>query len=287
MPIAHGTFQPLWPVILLWLIAISPGDGLAAQGAQAQSADVIRVLFLGNSAYVAYGGSLAPFKGFCAEVGISCQALSNFDVFGESEEGRVDWRWPGLAEDARLPKLLGREKFDFVVLWTRQYELADEARWESAVRGLRKVIEIIARSGATTVVPMPYIPPGNAGPLDRLELGYRRLLQELKGVDVDGRRVSIRFIPLGRFWADGVRQFGAKTWYADPYHGSRQAQYATGCLWFTFLLERDPRGLTFAKLPTDRDLAESERDDQANAELVDWTQRRVWELFLEFRAARY
>ena len=101
-------------------------------------------------------------------------------------------------------------------------------------------------------------------------------------MEVRGRRVSTRFVPLGRFWGDGVREFGADAWFADTYHGSRLAQHATAHLWFAFLLERNSRGLTFAKLPTQRRLDESDQGDGASAGVVKWLETRVWELFLDF-----
>ncbi len=76
-------------------------------------------------------------------------------------------------------------------------------------------------------------------------------------------------------------RFGKHAWYADPVHGSRLAQYATGCLWYTFLLGRDPRGVAFSRLPDHPDLDAPERGQSVPAKAVAWIQARAWELYQE------
>jgi len=237
-----------------------------------------RVLFLGNSAYAANGGSLAPFEGYCLAAGIRCEAVHNFDVFGPPREGRVSPFWPGLAKDQRLKDLLARESFDYVVLWTRHYAVYDSL-WSSTVEGLKAVVPSIAASGATTVLAMSYTSVSQLDKVDLVEERFAQLQQEVKELRVNGASLPVVYVPFGRLWGDGVARFGVDAWYADGVHGTRLAQYATGCLWYTFLLGRDPRGVAFTRLPDHPRLEEAERGQAADPEAVAWIQAHVWELY--------
>lgn len=233
-----------------------------------------RVLFLGNSSYTVNGGSLVPFEGYCTAAGISCEAVHNYDVFG----GRVSPFWPGLAEDQRFTDLLARVSFDYIVLWTRHYAV-DDSLWTSTLEGLKAVVQSIAASGATTVLAMSYTPVDQLDKLDHVEERFAQLQQEVKELRVNGSSPPVTYVPFGRLWGDGVARFGPDAWYADPLHGTRLAQYATGCLWYTFLLGRDPRGVPFTRLPDHPRLEDSERGQAATPEAVAWIQARAWELY--------
>jgi hypothetical protein len=253
------------------------GMGFAAP-ALAQPPPGPRVLFLGNSSHAAKGGSLVPFEGYCSATGITCEAIHNYDVFGPPPDGRVSPFWPQLAQDQRLEELLARESFDYVVLWTRHYAV-DDRLWGSTVEGLKAVVPVISASGATTVLAMSYTSVDDLHTLDHVEGRFAQLQQEAKALRVGGSPPPVVYVPFGRFWGDGVARFGRDAWYSDRVHGSRLAQYATGCLWYTFLLDRDPRGVAFSRLTDYPGLDESERNQPVPAEAVAWIQERTWELY--------
>ena len=267
------------------------GVGIAALlclSCSCQSRTDHRVLFLGNSAYSSYGGSQAPLEGYCSAAGFRCEALNNYDVFGTTREGRIDQFWPGLAQDRRVTDLLSRESFEYVVLWTRPTSVID-SNWVDTVGGLQTVVPRIASSGATTVLAASYIPPRvqqdfhGSITVDLVEDRFARLLREVCELQVNGDSPSVLYVPLARFWADGVARFGEEAWWADSVHGSRLAHYATGCLWFTFLFERDPRGISFSRLPEYPGLDESKRNMVVPTETVTWIQNRAWELYQTHR----
>lgn len=270
--------------ILLSLIIWVGIATLLCLSCSCQSKPDLRVLFLGNSAYSSYGGSLAPIEGYCSAAGFRCEALSNYDVFGTTREGRIDQLWSGLAQDRRVTDLLSQESFDYVVLWTRPTSVLD-SNWVDTVEGLRTVVPRIASSGATTVLAASYIPPRiqqdfhGSITVDLVEDRFASLLREVGELQVKGNPPSVLYVPLARFWADGVARFGADAWWADNVHGSRLAHYATGCLWFTFLFDRDPRGVPFSRLPEYSGLDESKRDMVVPIEAVTWIQNRAWELY--------
>jgi hypothetical protein len=270
--------------ILLSLVIWVGIATLLSLSCSCQSKPDLRVIFLGNSAYSSYGGSQAPLEGYCSAAGFRCEALTNYDVFGKSREGRVDQLWSGLAQDQRLTDLFSQESFDYVVLWTRPTSVVD-SNWVDTVEGLRAVVPRIASSGATTVLAASYIPPKvqydfhGSITVDLVEDRFARLLREVGELRVNGVPPPVLYVPLARFWADGVARFGADAWWADSVHGSRLAHYATGCLWFTFLFDHDPRGVSFSRLPEHFGLDESKRDMVVSTEAVTWIQNRAWELY--------
>lgn len=236
----------------------------------AQSDADLRVLFLGNSTYVANGGSLDTFVEYCRASGITCEALHTYDIMeGNRRERRVPPFLPGLARDPRVQTYLSAEVFDFVVLWSRHQAVDDGMKVESE-KALQALREMVTASGATTVLPTAYPPLPQSGEFERIQDGFQNLISNVNSVPADSAGKLVLSIPLAKLWKSGIDKFGSEAWLTDRVHWSPLGQYAMGCLWYAFLVDRDPRQL---QLETKADQI------PLDPETISWIHETVYQLW--------
>ncbi|MFC1488878.1 hypothetical protein ACFL6B_03420 [Thermodesulfobacteriota bacterium] len=240
-----------------------------------------KVLFIGNSVFNTQGSSLVPFEGFCMTARLNYDALSHFEFFGRSREGRVDPFMRNQATDERIIKLLGSHQFDYVVLVTRYSDLLDEKKTLQTIEAFKQMHARIVRSGAKTVISMAYTPTTAFQTISKVANGHRRIKAEIDGMIFNGITHPAILVPTGLLWIDGKEYFGKNAWYADKMHGTQLAQYATGCLFYTFITREDPRENPFVDLPHPRKKKGLEIK-KINSQHAKWIKDRAWSYFQNF-----
>jgi hypothetical protein len=216
------------------------------------------VLFLGNSTFKANGGSLEPFEEFCKAAGVRVEAVT--------QSQRIDPFIVKQANDPKVVKFIQNGEFSHVILLTRASDFLNDRDKRAAFRGFRKLHETIVTSGGRTVIYMAYVVQGQYDSFPRIRRGHRELKEVLDAQLINNTKHAVTLVPVGAMWMAGKGQFGEKAWYSDPVHGTPLAQFANGCLWYTYLTGNDPRKNAFrGDLP---------------AEQSDWIKEKVWEYYI-------
>jgi len=243
----------------------------------AEADDSYKVLFLGNSMYFVSGGSVTPFKGFCSAAGIECEAASQFEYFGPPLLGRISPFIDNQFHDERILSLIKSGGFDYVVLKTRPTDFLDETTAQVTVEAFKEMHRLIVTSGAQTVIYMQHMMEiGRVGlglservdadaafeTMPQIVEGHRKVRAELEAMRINDEQHSILLVPVGLLRIDGTEEFGVDAWWADRFHGTELAEYATGCMLYAYITKNDPRTNTFG--------------DNATQEQAEWIKNRVW-----------
>jgi len=271
-------------------LVLAPGGAAIAQAPVAY-----RVLFLGNSVFGASGGILQPFEGFCAAVGLDCEAVSQNGASPTVDHGieflglgRVPLRLPDMARTAWIHSLIESGGFDYVILderrpgyllpdWVGAFGGGPQDPYEVTLAALTEIHRTIVESGAQMVL-LAKSPPRNflnwAQPMTQI---VKRLGADLERVEIKGERHPVLVVPAGSLWLDALNQFGGvEAWYSDRFHGNQLAQYASACMIFTYLTGRDPRQNPFRDLGRLWESPENSPTEQVAEEAAVWIKNQVW-----------
>ncbi len=272
----------------LCLVFVSAVAGSRAEdGAQ-------RVLFLGNSVWDYQGGVPQAFIGFCEAEGLSFSATSQMKDRANRhgieflDIGRIPLSLPEVAARADLLEAIRSGGYDYVVLegrrsgyllpsWVdRPEDRGASIPYAENLTALGAIHRAIVESGGRTVL---YIHPGlKTTPELKLPVAeiYRRLRTDLEGMVIGGETHSVILVPASQLWLDGVRRYGLDNWFADRGHGAELARFASGCLLFTYITGKDPRGNGFRSFPKPWTVSADTPARRANEDDADWVARQVW-----------
>ena len=262
-------------------------------------AESYRVLFLGNSRYVANGGPLQAFEGFCRAEGLVCEAVNQRG--GERDRlplkpvthgiefaglGRINPYIRKVANDERVRALITSGQFNYVVIHTRPGDFVPDS-----LGNPDKVIDVrhkdlhrlIVESDATTVISMTHVNSQFFHLMHIVAEAHRRLKEELNAMAVVGGSDSVILVPTGLFWLDAKEKFGVEAWYEDPIHASKLGQYGTGAIFYTYLTGRDPRQNAFADLPSSWQALEGILKKSTTPAQAEWIKNLVWWYYSKYR----
>ncbi|MFC1499820.1 hypothetical protein ACFL6T_02230 [Candidatus Zixiibacteriota bacterium] len=271
----------------LWIDPVLSTSPLAAE-----KASTLRVLFLGTSEFGASGTLLVPFQRFCTAVGIACEAYRQYDFLGPGSANRPPARVRDVIKDVRFAQLIEDERFDFVVLsgWEFEQEYFEEGKEKDTIAAFQELHRTIVQSGGQTVLFQSYPILGSRDDLRGIVDGYTTVKSVLDTTEINGQYSKAILVPVGELWVEAYEHFELETiwkmstipevgtipcirsnfnpegnnWYQDPRHATRLAQYATACLFYTFITGRNPHLNPFA--------------DNATPEQSAWIKRVVWQL---------
>jgi hypothetical protein len=118
-----------------------------------------------------------------------------------------------------------------------------------------------------------HVLPGWKHPVAQI---YRRLQADLEQLEINGKPQKVVLVPASLLWLDAEIRYGVDKWYTDPSHGTPLARYASGCLLFTYITGKDPRGSTFQELPRSWNVAPEAPIELVNEEEANWIKDQVW-----------
>jgi len=271
-----------------------------------QSGEPYRVLFLGNSRYVASGGPLQPFEGFCQAGGLDFEAVSQRGGEGDPVPlrpsahgidfaglGRIDPFIRNVAKDERVRALISSGEFDYVIIHSRQTDFlpdwidtsaSDQASVRKATKeAFKDLHQLIVESGGTTVVTMNHASSNNFHWMHIVAEAHRRLKEELDSMVIGGSRHPIVLVPTGLFWLDGKERLGLEAWYRDPGHATELGQYATGALFYTYLTGEDPRQNDFVEYPASWEAPDVTPRKSVPADQAEWIKNLAWWYYRHFQ----
>ncbi len=253
-----------------------------------------RVLFLGNSVFYYGGGLYQSFEGFCQADGLDYQAVSqllqpdNPHGIEFLDFGRIPLNLPEIAANDQIHSLIRSSRFDYVILEARRLgyllpawvELPDNfgqhIPYEQNVAALGKIHRTIVESGAQTVLYMhPYSHrlPDLKHPVAQI---YERLRTDLENMEINGERHNVTLVPASLLWLDALNRYKLEDWYAGGSHGTALARYASGCMLFTYLTDKDPRKNDFRELPLFWQISSQKPSDYVSEEDAKWIKDQVW-----------
>ena len=255
-----------------------------------------RVLFLGNSVFYSKGGLHQTFEGFCRADGLRCEAVSQWNEPENSHGveflnyGRIPLNLPEVSGDEKIHSLIRSGNFDYVVLEGRRpgyllpafVEIAEDLRrgehipYEENLAALGRLHRTIVESGAQTVLymhPGGHMLPDIKHPLAQI---YRRFQTDLERMEIGGKQHKVIMAPASLLWLDAMKRYGVENWFADPFHGTPLARYASACMLYTYITGKDPRESKFRELPRDWNVAPTEPSEYADPADAEWIKKQVW-----------
>jgi hypothetical protein len=289
-----------YSVKILFLVLLLVGTSIS----YGQDSNTYRVLFLGNSVFYSRGGLCPSFEGFCKEVGLDYQAISQWNTppnpLGVEflDYGRIPLNLPEIAADNKIHALIRSGNYDYVILEGRRsgYLLPDWVKlavnrgeqipYEQNLEALSSLHRTIVESGAQTVL---YMHPGlhsNADIKHPIAQIYQRLHSDLEKMEINGRQHEVILVPALLLWIDAASKYGVEGWYADVAHGNALARYSSACMLYTYLTGRDPRKNEFNRLTEltgGWEIIPEKTDMYAEPEDEKWIKDQVW-LYYSTRA---
>lgn len=256
-----------------------------------------RVLFLGNSVFYSRGGLCPSFEGFCKEVGLDYQAVSQWNTppnpLGVEflSYGRIPLNLPEIAADNKIHALIRSGNFDFVILEGRRsgFLLPDSVElpgnrgehipYKTNLEALGSIHRTIVDSGAQTVL---YMHPGMHTTADikhPLAQIYQRFDSDLEEMEINGELHEVILVPAMLLWLDAIKRFGVEGWYADVGHGNALARYSSACMLYTYITGRDPRQNEFknlTELTRTWEIVPDKSNIVASDEDANWIKNQVW-----------